>query len=51
MNEVTTFRLYLMRAMYLLMVVGLGLSIWPDLLHMQSSGIRRHALSRACWRT
>lgn len=30
MNHVSTFRLYLLRAMYLLVVVGLGLSVLPD---------------------
>ncbi len=33
MNEVSTFRLYLLRATYLLIVVGLGLHIWPEVLH------------------
>ncbi|HQR39628.1 MAG TPA: hypothetical protein PLF26_14660 [Blastocatellia bacterium] len=33
MSEVSTFRLYLLRATYLLLVVGLGLSIWPGILH------------------
>lgn len=32
MNEVTLFRLYLLRALYLLIVVGLGLEIWPGLI-------------------
>jgi len=32
MNEVSIFRLYVLRATYLLMVVGLGLTIWPLLL-------------------
>lgn len=32
MNEVSTFRLYLLRAMYLLMAVGLGIFIWPGLI-------------------
>src|SRR5471030_2660737 len=36
MNEVTTFRLYLLRATYLLIAVGLGITIWP--------GIIRHAI-------
>lgn len=30
MNEVSLTRLYLLRAMYLLVVVGLALSLWPD---------------------
>ncbi len=33
MTDVSTFRLYLMRATYLLMVVGLGLTIWPQILN------------------
>src|ERR1700741_1319800 len=32
MSEVTTFRLYLLRAMYLLIAVGLGITIWPSIL-------------------
>lgn len=31
MSEVSTFRLYLLRAMYLLIVVGLGITIWPGI--------------------
>ena len=33
MNEVSLLRLYLLRAMYLLIVVGLGLVIWPGIIH------------------
>jgi hypothetical protein len=33
MNEVSIFRLYLLRAMYLLLVVGLAFTIWPQLLN------------------
>ena len=32
MTEVSTFRLYLMRATYLLMLVGLGSTIWPGII-------------------
>jgi hypothetical protein len=32
MRDVSTFRLYLLRATYLLLVVGLGSTIWPGLL-------------------
>ncbi len=32
MPEVSTFRLYLLRATYLIMVVGLGVTIWPGIL-------------------
>lgn len=33
MKDVSLFRLYLLRAMYLLIVVGLGIVIWPGVLH------------------
>ncbi len=33
MTEVSVFRLYLMRAMFLLMAVGLGFTIWPQILN------------------
>jgi hypothetical protein len=33
MNDVSLFRLYLLRAMYLLIVVGLGILIWPGVIH------------------
>lgn len=32
MHEVSLWRLYLLRAMYLLVVVGLGIIIWPGIL-------------------
>jgi len=32
MNHVSLPRLYLLRAMYLLIVIGLGAAIWPDVL-------------------
>ena len=33
MNEVSLFRLYLLRALYLLIIVGLGIVIWPGIIH------------------
>jgi hypothetical protein len=33
MKEISLFRLYLLRAMYLLVVVGLGLVVWPGVIH------------------
>lgn len=33
MNEVSSFRLYTLRAMYLLIVVGLGIVVWPGVIH------------------
>ena len=32
MNEVSLFRLYVLRAMYLFIVVGLGFYVWPGAL-------------------
>ncbi|HEX8609951.1 MAG TPA: hypothetical protein VF800_01510 [Telluria sp.] len=32
MNDMSTLRLYLLRAMYLLLVVGLGLTMWPAII-------------------
>src|SRR5258708_39203849 len=32
MNEVSIFRLNLLRAVYLLIVVGLGVQVWPEVL-------------------
>ncbi len=33
MNEVSLFRLYLLRVLYLLIVVGLGIVKWPEVIH------------------
>ena len=33
MPEISVFRLYLLRAGYLLLVVGLGSTIWPTMFH------------------
>ncbi len=33
MNQVSTFRLYLLRAMYLFIVAGLATYVWPDVIH------------------
>ncbi len=33
MTEVSLLRLYLLRALYLLIAVGLGLDIWPQIIH------------------
>lgn len=32
MNDVSVFRLYLLRAMYLLIVIGLALVLWPSII-------------------
>ncbi|HTD06940.1 hypothetical protein [Undibacterium sp.] len=33
MTEISLFRLYSLRALYLLIVVGLGLVVWPGVIH------------------
>lgn len=33
MHEVSLSRLYVLRALYLLVVVGLGINIWPTIIH------------------
>ncbi|HEV7813995.1 MAG TPA: hypothetical protein VGP06_02710 [Janthinobacterium sp.] len=33
MNQVSLFRLYLLRALYLLVAVGLGIVVWPGVIH------------------
>jgi hypothetical protein len=38
-TTVSTFRLYLLRAGYLLLVVGLGLQIWPDFINNRVAGM------------
>src|SRR4051812_22940326 len=37
MNEVSLFRLYLLRMLYLLIVVGLGIVQWPEVIHQEKS--------------
>jgi hypothetical protein len=32
MSDISTLRLYLLRAMYLLMAIGLGITVWPGIL-------------------
>ena len=42
MSDVSTFRLYLLRATYLLIAVGLGFVIWPNLLHHHATWALRY---------
>jgi hypothetical protein len=44
MNEISTVRLYLLRAAYLLLVVGLGSTIWPAILHHAKSWELMHGV-------
>ena len=43
-NEVSVFRLYLLRAGYLLLVVGLGLTVWPSILNPAKSWELMHGV-------
>ncbi|HTF97801.1 MAG TPA: hypothetical protein VL995_16815 [Cellvibrio sp.] len=47
MQEVTRLQLYLLRAMYLLMVVGLGLTAWPDIIAPDHRAADSHAVVQA----
>jgi len=44
MSEVSVFRLYLMRALYLLIFLGLGSQIWPQFVHHAPWDVTRSAL-------
>lgn len=47
MSQVSQFRLHLLRAFYLLISVGLGLSIWPQILFPASTVADPHSTIRA----
>ena len=42
MSEMSTFRLYLLRATYLLLAVGLGFMVWPRLFSHSSTWALKH---------
>lgn len=42
MSEISTFRLYLLRATCLLIVAGLGFVIWPGIIHHSNAWALRH---------
>jgi hypothetical protein len=44
MTEVSLFRLYLLRATYLLLVIGLGFQIWPAIIHHPASWTLWHGV-------
>jgi hypothetical protein len=45
MTEVSLFRLYLLRAMYLLIFVGLGSMVWPGLIHHANPWSHMHGVA------
>ena len=47
MSEVSTLRLYLLRAMYLLMAVGLGLTVWPAIIAPPDTAANANTVVRA----
>ena len=47
MTDVSTFRLYLMRALYLLICVGLGMQIWPAIIHHDHPVSVMHSVARS----
>ena len=48
-EEVSTVRLYLMRALYLLNFVVLGLDVWPGLINHQGAWDPMHAVAISFW--
>ena len=47
MNDVSTLRLALLRAMYLLIAIGLGLTLWPSILGSIGGPADPHSVIRA----
>lgn len=48
-EEVSTFRLYLLRAAYLLNFVGLGLIVWPQIINHQGTWDPLHGVAFSFW--
>jgi hypothetical protein len=48
-QDVSTFRLYLLRAFYLLNFVGLGLSVWPVIIRHQGTWDQLHGVAFCFW--
>ena len=49
MAGVSTFRLYLLRAVYLFNFVGLGLMVWPGLINHQGAWDPLHGVAFSFW--
>lgn len=47
MPEVSTLRLYLLRAMYLLIAVGLGMTLWPSIIASSGDAADSHTVVKA----
>jgi hypothetical protein len=48
-EEVSLFRLYLMRSLYLLNFVLLGMAVWPDLINHGKPWDPMHGIAVSCW--
>ena len=48
-DGVSIFRLYLMRLLYLLNFVGLGLSVWPGIISHVGVWDPMHGIAVSCW--
>ncbi|MFY0686681.1 MAG: hypothetical protein JXQ90_05930 [Cyclobacteriaceae bacterium] len=46
-ESIKTYQLYLLRAMYLLITVGLGFTIWPEIIDPESSLADSHSVINA----
>ena len=44
MSQVSTFRLYVLRATYLVMFVGLAIYVWPGIIHHAELGASQSAV-------
>jgi len=48
-DEVSTLRLYLMRALYLLTFVGVGMDVWPALINPGKPWDPMHGVAFSFW--
>ena len=48
-DGVSTFQLYLMRLLFLLNFVALGLSVWPGIINHEGTWDPMHGIATSCW--